>query len=148
MIMIVMIIIIVQCCHIVSLWLSWSEKIQECHLYLASPLPRSFEHIFRLGTQGCFTGQGSAGNPPFPTGRVPCRAGRPSLILSSYHATQTHHHVAFGNSVISNKFHFGTEECLWSYWTLVILRPLKVEIHRSTVSTDGLHSKSIIEQQS
>ena len=30
------------------------------------------------------------------------------------------------------------------------LRPLalKVEIHRSTVSTDGPHSKSIIEQQS
>ena len=37
---------------------------------------------------------------------------------------------------------------LWSYWALVIFRPLKVEIHRNTVSRDGPHSKSIIEQQS
>ena len=50
--------------------------------------------------------------------------------------------------LILSKFHFGTEKYLWSYWTLVIFRPLKVEIHRSTVSTDGLHSKSIIGQQS
>ena len=27
-------------------------------------------------------------------------------------------------------------------------RPLDVEIHRSTVSTDGFHTKSVIEQQS
>ena len=27
------------------------------------------------------------------------------------------------------------------------IRPLKVEIYRSTVSTDGFHTKSIIEQQ-
>ena len=47
-----------------------------------------------------------------------------------------------------SKFHFSTEECFWSYWTIVIFRPLKVEVHRSTVSTDGLHSKFIIEQDS
>ena len=38
-----------------------------------------------------------------------------------------------------SKFIFGTDECLWSYWTIVILRPPKVEIYRSTVSTDVLH---------
>ena len=37
---------------------------------------------------------------------------------------------------------------LWSYWALVIFRPLKVEIHRNTVSKDDFHSKSIIEQKS
>ena len=30
----------------------------------------------------------------------------------------------------------------------VCMRPLKVEIHQSTVSTDGFHTKSIIAQQS
>ena len=31
---------------------------------------------------------------------------------------------------------------------VITIRPLRVEIHRSTVSKDGFHSKSIIEQQS
>ena len=31
---------------------------------------------------------------------------------------------------------------------MYVCRPLKVEIYRSTVSTDGFHTKSIIEQQS
>ena len=32
-------------------------------------------------------------------------------------------------------------------WSIVILRPLKVEIQRSALSTNGLHSKSFIEHQ-
>ena len=35
---VIMIIIIVQCCHIVSSWLSWIGNIRECHLYFALPL--------------------------------------------------------------------------------------------------------------
>ena len=31
--------------------------------------------------------------------------------------------------LILSKFHFGTNEFVWSYWTIVIFRPLKVEIH-------------------
>ena len=42
---------------------------------------------------------------------------------------------------------FSTEGCLWSYWNILIFRPLKVEMHCSKCS-DGLRSKSIIEQQS
>ena len=46
-----------------------------------------------------------------------------------------------------SKLHFGTEECLWSYWAIVIFRQLKVEIRWSSVSTDGFHSKTTIKQQ-
>ena len=41
--------LIFQCCHIVSLWLSWIGKIRECHLYYAPPLPRGFGHFCGAG---------------------------------------------------------------------------------------------------
>ena len=41
-------------------------------------------------------------------------------------------------------FHFSTEECLWSYHTIVIVTAMKVEIYRITDSKDGLNSKSIL----
>ena len=55
---VIVIMIIVQCCHIVSLWVAWIGRIRECHLYCAPPLPRSFDHFCGAGPQGCFTGRG------------------------------------------------------------------------------------------
>ena len=55
---IIMIIIIDQCCYIVSLRLSWIGKILECHLYFAPRLPCGFD---------CFAGRGIS---PLPWGSI------------------------------------------------------------------------------
>ena len=49
---VIMIIIIVQCCHIVSLWLTWVGKIRECHLYFAPPLTRGVDTFHWAGRAG------------------------------------------------------------------------------------------------
>ena len=52
-------IIIVQCCHIVSLWLSWIGKIRECYLLFCPAItaPR-FLKFLRCGAARVFHGAG------------------------------------------------------------------------------------------
>ena len=75
---------IVQCCSIVpsfvsSIGESWDS---------AFILPRNFPAVLiiftgRAGNPPLPTAQGGAGNPAFPAGRVPCGAGRPSLVFTN-----------------------------------------------------------------
>ena len=52
------------------------------------------------------------------------------------------------HSFKSVKISFWYRRILVILWKIVIFRPLKVEIHWSTVSTDDFYTKSISEQQS
>ena len=83
--LIIMVIIIVQCCYIVSLWLFWIWKIQECHLYFAPPLPRGFDHFCGAGWGRKGVSQGGAGNPPSPQGRASIPGAYPRLYCRTPH---------------------------------------------------------------
>ena len=57
-------------------WRNW-----DLGLYFAPQLPRGFDHFYRTGRGTSPSPQCGAGRePPLPAGRVPCGAGRPSLI--------------------------------------------------------------------
>ena len=52
---------------------------------VTSFLPRGFDHFCRAEPLGYFTGLAWAGSSPLPKWRVPCRAGRQSLVLQQYY---------------------------------------------------------------
>ena len=47
----------------------------------------------------------------------------------------------WAKSVVCQNFLFSSEDCFWSYWTIVILRPLNIETCQNSVVTDGFHTK-------
>ena len=61
---------------VVILFHHWFPRLQKVEIR-AFILPRNFPAVLII-----FMGRGGAGNPPYPAGRVPRGAGRPSLIAS------------------------------------------------------------------
>ena len=115
--LIIMIIIIVQCCYIVSLWLFWIWKIQECHLYFAPPLPRGFDHFCGAGQGRKGVSQGGAGNSPLASipganPQLQCRGNGESPFPLLNPNLQPVHRVSQSNGATSPLFYgarlFGT----------------------------------------
>ena len=85
---IIMTIIIVQCCHIVSLWLSWIGMIRECYLLFcpATTAPR-FWQILRCRAARVFHGAGR-GTPLSSQGGTSIPDSDYKLMLKIYCNTQ------------------------------------------------------------
>ena len=80
-------IILIQYCHIVPLWVSWIGKIRECDIYLALPVPHSFDHFCKAGHKSDSLGKGRAGKPSFPGGGVSI----PASCQEHHHCHRPHH---------------------------------------------------------
>ena len=74
---------------------------------VTSFLPRcGFDHILRGRAARVFHRTCLGGEPPLPKGRVPCRAGRHSLVLQQYYQILLNNSDVFAPQIISLKLFF------------------------------------------
>ena len=110
-------IIVVQCCHILLLWVSWIEKIRQCEPYFAAPLLPSFYHFCRVGLSGAGRVFHREGNPPSPRDR----ASIPVIIINILIITANAHWARICRSSSQGVTFLQEMESRWknNLWSLV-----------------------------
>ena len=139
-----------------TLWVSWIGKIRECDIYLALPLPHSFDHFCKAGPQEWFTpGRGGQGSSPSPQGGASIPAG-----CQEHHHCHRPHHDHKRTITINNVIcqHWGDQDKedmhvrsaysrdkMYLDWSCSEINIIFLAIFNFPVSSDGLTEHSMNE---
>ena len=105
---------------------------------------KKLDHIWDVKVNVCKRKVSSL--QPFDGGDFPISSDS-SVLPVEYECEMWFFYVGKGwaKSVVCQNFLFSSEDCFWSYWTIVIFWPLNIETCRNSVVTDGYHIKLNLE---